>query len=73
MVVYILVFLAGLLVGGIPAMLIRRRTVGTLRVDHSDPSEAPYLFLELKNGGMEVIRRRKRVAFNVDLNNYLPR
>lgn len=73
MVIYILVFLAGLLVGGIPVMLIRRRTVGTLRVDHSDPSEAPYLFLELKSGGMEVIRRRKRVAFNVDLNNYLPR
>lgn len=47
--------------------------VGTLRVDRSDPDEAPYLFLELEQDGMDKIHKNKTVTFNVDLNSYLPR
>ena len=48
----------------------RKRTIGTLRMDRSDPNEAPYLFLELNRDGMREIEKRKIVSFKVDLKNY---
>lgn len=68
----------GLLIGIIFGWVIcraqfKKKSAGTLRVDSSDPSEAPYLFLELKNEGMNMIRKGRIVIFKVDLNGYMPR
>lgn len=68
----------GLLIGIIFGWVIyraqfKKKSAGTLRVDSSDPSEAPYLFLELERGGMDVIYRNKIVIFKVDLNGYRSR
>ena len=50
----------GLLVGfvcgyGISVHLRAKTFAGTLREDHSDPTEAPYLFLELEPGGIQPV------------------
>lgn len=68
----------GLLVGiifGWVICIVRlgKKSAGTLQMDSSDPSEAPYLFLELERGGMDAIYRNKIVIFRVDLNGYMPR
>lgn len=47
--------------------------VGTLREDHSDPTEAPYLFLELEPGGLEKIHQNDMVCLRVQIENYIPR
>lgn len=44
----VIIFLVGVLVGTvIYGLAMRHAHVGTLRIDQSDPSEQPYLFLEL--------------------------
>lgn len=58
----------GILIG---AILFRRRPVGNLRVDHSDPTSAPYLFLELGTDVGTVIRK-KNVTFKVRVEDFLP-
>ena len=68
----------GLLVGfvcgyGISVHLRAKTFAGTLREDRSDPTEAPYLFLELEPGGMEKIHQHKTVTFQVKIEDYLPR
>lgn len=68
----------GLLIGVIFGWAIcraqfKKKSAGTLRVDSSDPSEAPYLFLELKNEGMNMIRNGRIVIFTVNLDGYMPR
>ena len=49
----------------------RERPLGDLRVDRSDPSCEPYLFLEL---GTDVrnIMNKKHVTFRVKVKNFLP-
>ena len=58
----------GILIG---AILFRRRPVGNLRVDYSDPTSGPYLFLEL---GTDVgtVMRKKYVTFRVRVEDFLP-
>ncbi len=75
MVWVIIAFVAGVAGGYILKAFItnRQKVVGTLRVDHSEPSEEPYLFLELKKDGIESIQKKKEVLFKVDLDSYLPR
>lgn len=64
----------GLLLGfGLSVVIKRKKPVGTLRVDRSDPEEAPYLFLELERDGMDKIHKAKTVVFKVDLSSYLAR
>jgi hypothetical protein len=65
------VFTLGFVVGSIVTTIVfRRKAVGALRVDHSDPSEPPYLFLELSSDLGSVIRKR-HVTLNVDVKNYI--
>lgn len=62
----------GILIG---AILFRRRPVGNLRVDHSDPTSGPYLFLELGTDvGTDVgtVVRKKYVTFKVRVEDFLP-
>ncbi|WP_295758436.1 beta-lactamase induction signal transducer protein [uncultured Oscillibacter sp.] len=63
----VLALIGGILVGvAASAVYFRARTIGSLRVDRSDPSEPPYLFLEvqknpdaLQHGRLVVLRIRK--------------
>lgn len=45
--------------------------VGDLRVDRSDPTSPPYLFLELDTDVYSVMRR-KHVLFRVKLKDFIP-
>ena len=59
-------------VGGIAFFLIylAARSIGTLRVDQSDPTEPPYLFLELDKP-VENIVKEKYVIFRVNKKNFI--
>ena len=59
-------------VGGIVFFLIylAARSIGTLRVDQSDPTEQPYLFLELDKP-VESVINKKYVLFRVNKKNFI--
>lgn len=78
MVLKIIIYAAiGLVSAAIGSLLTRyfifRDCAGVLREDHSDPDEAPYLFLELKQEGLLKIQTKKYVVFKVLRENYIPR
>ena len=63
----LLALVGGFLVGAVAAsVFIYAKAIGSLRVDHSDPSEPPYLFLEVEKNpdtlehGKIVVLRVKR-------------
>ena len=63
----LLALVGGFLVGAVAArVFIYAKAIGSLRVDHSDPSEPPYLFLEVEKNpdtlehGTLVVLRVKR-------------
>ena len=57
-----LLVLAGMFFGiGIAVIVRHKRFVGTLRIDQSDPSETPYLFLDLDRPVSKF--RKKRFVF----------
>ena len=73
MILWILPFF---IFGGLIGFFIGRKKrktnyAGTLREDHSDPTEAPYLFLELEPGGLDKIHQSSEVTFKVKLENYI--
>ena len=59
-------------VGGMVFFLIclAARSIGTLRVDQSDPTEQPYLFLELDKP-VENVVNEKYVLFRVSKKNFI--
>lgn len=71
----VIVFILGIVLGGILGFIIRNsvsdRPAGTIRMDHSDPSSPPYLFLELEPGAMEELQKRTTVVFKVKLQDYI--
>ena len=74
MMIYVICGVIGTLFGFMFAVLLqRRKQIGALRMDRSDPKEAPYLFLELDPDGMKKINRFKNVVLRVRLENYIPR
>ena len=52
-------------------VLSRRRSLGNLRVDRSDPTSEPLLFLELDTD-IRIIMRKKQVVFKVRVEDFLP-
>lgn len=46
------------------------RSIGTLRIDQSDPTEPPYLFLDLDKP-VESIIKEKYVLFRVSKKNFI--
>ena len=52
-------------------VLSRRRSLGKLRVDRSDPPSEPLLFLELGTD-VRTIMRKKQVVFKVRVEDFLP-
>ena len=68
----VLIFAIGLLTGAAVAKLIpKEKSIGVLRVDESDPTEEPYLFLELSHD-VSTVRKKKRVILDVLDESYLP-
>lgn len=65
--VCILSFILGLLLGKGPNKL---KPVGTIRIDHSEPNEAPLLFLELSTDPRNIMHE-KQVVLDVNPKSYL--
>lgn len=67
-VVYVVV---GIMIGFVASSIIRRkRPVGFLRIDKSDP-DGPYLFLELKKSVNEIATQRT-VLLEVKREDFIP-
>lgn len=70
---YVLCFVLGVLAGClITKVMVNRKTSGTLRIDHSDPSEPPYMFLEGVIP-MHMIMKKKTITFKVSVKDFIPR
>ena len=64
------IFILGFLIGcGITATIFKRKCIGTLRVDTSDP-DGPFIFLEASKS-IDFITSQKSVMLNVNLKNYI--
>lgn len=67
----VLLVLLGFIVGIVSFLVyLIVRSVGTLRVDQSDPTEQPYLFLELDKP-VETVTNKKYVLFRVSKKNFI--
>ena len=67
----VLLILLGFVVGIVSFLVyVIVRSVGTLRVDQSDPTEQPYLFLELDKP-VETVINKKYVIFRVSQKNFI--
>ena len=68
---FAVVFIVGVLFGVILiATLNKSNSIGTLRIDDSDPYEEPYMFLELKKGVKDVYHK-KYVVLRVNPTSYI--
>lgn len=68
---YIVFLLVGIGIGIIFTTLMKRtKSVGVLRIDNSDPSEDPYLFLELTRDPHELYNA-KFVNLEVKVKNFI--
>lgn len=68
----IIIFGIGVLIGCILTIIIfRTRSVGSLRIDISDPDDSPYLFLELSKDIREIYKK-KHVMMKVNFKNFIP-
>jgi len=67
----VLIFILGVVIGLLLySGYVRRRFVGIIRVDKSDPSDAPYLFLELRKSVQDV-EASKYVILQVKVENFV--
>lgn len=64
----IIVLMVGILIG---VAISHRKPAGNLRVDRSDPTDNPYLFLELSQDVTHVLRK-KYVLFKVQTKDFVP-
>lgn len=68
----VIVFVVGVIFGGILVRTLHQpKTVGSLRIDNSDPDSEPYLFLELTRANVYDIYNQKYVTFDVNTQNYV--
>lgn len=72
--IYLIVLLIGVIIGLIIGRVISTgKTMGRLRIDHSEPDEPTKLFLELKGVTPDMIAKYKFVMFEVINESYLSR
>lgn len=64
----IITLIVGFLLG---AAVFHRRPMGNLRIDRSDPTDPPYLFLELSSDVGRFLHK-KYVVLRVRAENFLP-
>lgn len=63
-----LFLLGGVMIGSFITWLItRKKAIGTIRVDYSDPDSGPYLFLEIPQRNAHLITKEKYSLFKIDL------
>ena len=68
----ILIFVIGIFTGvAMTRIAPKEKSIGVLRVDESDPTEEPYLFLELSRD-VSTVRKKKRVMLDVLDESYIP-
>lgn len=68
----VILILAGVLLGvGISVIVHKAYFVGVLRIDNSDPSDGPYMFLELEKG-IGDISSKKHVILKVKREDFIP-
>lgn len=76
MLYFFVSLIVGLIIGTIFGFIFgatrKQPTSGTLRIDNSDPSESPYLFVELKSDPL-ALKDLPYVTFEVNAENYIPR
>ena len=65
-----LLLFAGIVIGFIFGKMERHNTIGTLRIDSSDPDDGPYMFLELA-ANPEYIKQQKRITLDVSTQSYI--
>lgn len=58
------------LIGFVIGVKNRSKPLGTLRVDHSDPDDGPYLFLELSEDPEKLINQQY-IILNVNVEDYI--
>lgn len=73
LIVGIIMLIIGQITGYLRGLKNGKEIFGTLRMDHSDIEEPPYLFLELKGHTVDDISRQKFVTFAVEQKDFLPR
>ena len=73
LIVGIIFLTIGQITGYLRGLKDGKEIFGTLRMDHSDIEEPPYLFLELKGHTVDDISRQKFVTFAVEQKDFLPR
>ena len=72
--IYLIILLIGVAIGLIVGRaILTRKTMGRLRIDHSEPDEPTRLFLELKGVTPDMIAKYKFVMFEVINESYLSR
>ena len=72
--IYLIILLIGVIIGLIVGRVISTgKTMGRLRIDHSEPDEPTRLFLELKGVTPDMIAKYKFVIFEVINESYLSR
>ena len=72
--IYLIILLIGVIIGLIVGRVISTgKTMGRLRIDHSEPDEPTRLFLELKGVTPDMIAKYKFVMFEVINESYLSR
>lgn len=68
----LIIFVVGVLVGGVCITIMTRiKSVGSIRVDTSDPNDSPYLFLELSKD-IDVLYRKRHIMLKVNTVNLIP-
>lgn len=68
----IIIFVIGILIGCVISLSIfRMRSVGSLRIDTSDPDDGPYLFLELSKD-VSVVYQKRYVTLKVNTKSFIP-
>lgn len=73
-IIYLIFLLIGVIIGLIVGRVISTgKTMGRLRIDHSEPDEPTRLFLELKGVTPDMIAKYKFVIFEVINESYLSR
>ena len=68
----VIMFVIGALFGvAMTIVYYRRKHVGTLRIDTSDPSDGAYFFLEIESGKAKAIPNQKTILLSVNTQNYI--
>lgn len=67
-----ILFVIGIVVGfAVSEILSRKDSMGSIRVDSSDPYDGPYLFLEMTKS-IDTLKKRKYATFKVNTISYIP-